>query len=119
LFSYTGLTPSEHSSGDSIRRGSITKQGNRQVRAILIEVAWRAMEKDNNLATFFARISARSGSKRAIVAVARKLIGRIRAAFRHNTLYQVGNDPGASPATSVPLEEIAPELDKRRKPMAS
>lgn len=28
LFSYTGLTPSEHSSGDNIRRGHITRQGN-------------------------------------------------------------------------------------------
>ena len=32
LFSYTGLTPSEHSSGDAIRRGHITRQGNTRVR---------------------------------------------------------------------------------------
>ncbi len=39
LFSYTGLTPSEHSSGDNIRRGQITRQGNSRVRMVLCEVA--------------------------------------------------------------------------------
>lgn len=88
LFSYTGLTPSEHSSGDTTRRGSITKQGNRHLRAILIEVAWRAIDKDKLLAACYERIRARAGGKRAIVAVARKLIGRIRAAFRYRQLYK-------------------------------
>lgn len=40
LMSYLGLVPSEHSSGESIHRGSITKTGNRRVRRILIEAAW-------------------------------------------------------------------------------
>ncbi|MGJ3246848.1 MAG: IS110 family transposase [Elainellaceae cyanobacterium] len=40
LFSYTGLTPTEHSSGEKRRQGAITKQGNRHLRGILIEVAW-------------------------------------------------------------------------------
>ena len=39
--SYTGLVPSEHSSGGSRQRGSITKHGNPRVRHILIELAWR------------------------------------------------------------------------------
>lgn len=88
LFSYTGLTPGEYSSGDKTQRGSITKQGNRHLCSVLIEIAWRAIEQDSNLQSCFAQISARRGSKRAIVAVARKLVGRIRAAFRHQVLYQ-------------------------------
>ena len=36
LFSYTGLTPSEHSSGDTIRKGHITRQGNNRVRHIRV-----------------------------------------------------------------------------------
>jgi hypothetical protein len=59
------------------------------VRSILIEVAWRAIEKDASLARVYERIKIRRGSKRAIVAVARKLIGRIRAAFRHQVLYHI------------------------------
>lgn len=89
LFSYTGLTPGEYSSGEHTRRGRITKQGNSHVRGILIEVSWRAIKQDQSLADCYGRILYRSGSKRAIVAIARKLIGRIRAAFRAQVLYQV------------------------------
>lgn len=95
LFSYTGLTPGEYSSGDQTRRGAITKQGNRHLRSVLIEIAWRAIEQDSSLQACFARISARRDSKRAIVAVARKLIGRIRAAFRHPVLYQTEDTTAA------------------------
>jgi transposase len=40
LMAYLGLIPSEHSSGKSIRRGSITKTGNGHVRRVLVEAAW-------------------------------------------------------------------------------
>ena len=40
LMAYIGLVPSEHSSGDSVRRGGITKAGNGQARRALIEGAW-------------------------------------------------------------------------------
>ncbi len=40
LVSYLGLSPSEHSSGDHIRRGHFTKAGSRHARHMLIEGAW-------------------------------------------------------------------------------
>ena len=40
LMSYLGLVPSEHSSGDRIRRGKITKTGNSNARKALIGAAW-------------------------------------------------------------------------------
>jgi transposase len=40
LMAYLGLVPSEHSSGDSVRRGSITKAGNSHARRVLVEGAW-------------------------------------------------------------------------------
>lgn len=40
LMSYLGLVPSEHSSGQRIKRGSITKAGNGHVRRVLTEAAW-------------------------------------------------------------------------------
>ena len=89
LFSYTGLTPSEHSSGDTIRKGHITRQGNSRVRYILCEAAWRAIREDPVLNAYYEQLYPRRGKKRAIVAVARKLIGRIRAAFRKKRLYQI------------------------------
>lgn len=40
LMAYLGLTPSEHSSGNSVRRGGITKAGSGLARRALIEGAW-------------------------------------------------------------------------------
>ena len=40
LMSYLGLVPSEHSSGESTKRGPITKTGNGHVRRVLVEAAW-------------------------------------------------------------------------------
>jgi transposase len=40
LMAYLGLVPSEHSTGGTIKRGPITKTGNRRARRILIECSW-------------------------------------------------------------------------------
>lgn len=40
LMGYLGLVPSARSSGGTIRRGGITKTGNREARWMLIEAAW-------------------------------------------------------------------------------
>ena len=40
LMAYLGLVPSERSTGDSVRRGGITKTGNARVRRVLAESAW-------------------------------------------------------------------------------
>ena len=40
LMAFLGLVPSEHTTGDTVRRGSITKTGNRRARRVLIEGAW-------------------------------------------------------------------------------
>jgi transposase len=89
LFSYTGLTPSEYSSGETTCKGHITRVGNSRVRHILNQAAWQAISKDLDLKKFFERLYPKTGKKKAIVAVARKLIGRLRAAFRKGVLYQL------------------------------
>jgi transposase len=40
LMAYLGLVPSEQSSGERVRRGGITKTGNKEARRMLIEAAW-------------------------------------------------------------------------------
>jgi transposase len=40
LMGYLGLVPSEDSTGDTIKRGPITKAGNRRARRMLVECAW-------------------------------------------------------------------------------
>ncbi|MDD1444086.1 IS110 family transposase [Dolichospermum sp. ST_sed3] len=87
LFSYTGLTPSEYSSGEHKHLGSISRQGKAALRMILVQIAWRSIQKDKRLLEVFERISKKAGKKRAIVAVARKIVGCIRACFMTGTIW--------------------------------
>jgi transposase len=76
--SFLGLTGKERSTGDTVRRGHITRCGSAPVRSWLVESAWTAYKRDPVLANTFMRIYRRSRSKKiAIVAVARKLAVRL------------------------------------------
>lgn len=93
LSSYTGLTPCEYSSGEHIRRGHISRQGKPMLRCILVQCAWVAIKYDESLRIVYERLSHRAGVKRAIVAVARRLIIRLRACFQTGTLYRSNKLP--------------------------
>lgn len=76
---YYGLCPSESSSGESRRLGSITKHGNPRLRRMMIELAWRIVRFQPNYvalgrwrSVLYTR-SASAARKKAIVAVARRL----------------------------------------------
>lgn len=45
FMSFLGLVPSEHSSGEQRRQGSITKVGNAHARRLLVEAAWHARRR--------------------------------------------------------------------------
>ena len=85
---YLGLTPSERSSGDKIKRGRSGMCGNRQLRSIIIQLAWMTVRKDGSLLDKFDRVYKKSGSKqKAIVASARKLMTKIYAAIQKEEDY--------------------------------
>jgi transposase len=76
---FTGLSPSDYSTGDTDRKGHITRQGSGRIRKWLIESAWVAIRRDPVLFDKYNRVWRASGSsKKAIVAVARKLALRVR-----------------------------------------
>lgn len=84
LYSFTGLTPCEHSSGDSKHIGRISRQGNPIIRGILTEAAWKAIKKDPKLEEVFDRLVQNTGSrKKAILGIARRMIGHIKAEFKN------------------------------------
>ena len=55
FMSYVGLVPSECSSGQSRRQGSITKAGNGHVRRLLVEAAWHQRQRPRVGAALAAR----------------------------------------------------------------
>ena len=89
LSSFAGLTPSEYSSGDQVRHGRITRQGNPILRAALVESSWILIGKDPQMRRFYDRIKIRRGGKKAIVAVARKLCHRLIAITRKGQPYRI------------------------------
>jgi transposase len=89
IAAYVGLTPSQYSSGEHVRLGRITKQGKWNVRALLVEASWRLIRQDYELGQKYERIKARAGGKRAIVAIARTLIIRMRRILLDRTSYAV------------------------------
>ena len=91
IASFVGLTSSEHSSGETERKGRITGMGSGFIRATLIENSWTAIRKDPVLLAKFTRVWHASGSrKKAIVAVARMLIVRFRTCVISGTPYMIG-----------------------------
>ncbi len=90
LASYLGLTPLEYSSGERVRQGRITRCGNKRVRSCLVESAWILIGKDPQMRQRYLRIKARRGAKRAIVAIARNLSGRIRHILLTHEPYVAG-----------------------------
>lgn len=87
---HLGLTPSERSSGDKVSRGRSGMCGNRQLRSIIIQLAWKSVRKDGALLDKFERVYKKSGSKqKAIVAVARKLMTKLYAIITKEEAYRV------------------------------
>lgn len=89
--SYLGLTPAQYSSGEHTRLGHITRQGNSQLRRVLVESAWTVIKHDPHLRAKYDRLKAKgTNGKKAIVAVARSLAVRLRRILLDQTEYVVG-----------------------------
>lgn len=90
LAAYVGLTPSQYTSADKVRMGRITCMGKNTLRAMLVQAAWALIRKDGVMREKYERIKARAGAKRAIVAIARTLLIRMRRLLLDRNPYVVG-----------------------------
>jgi len=104
LMAFFGLVPGEESSGNTTRRGGITKTGNRRARRVLVEAAWHyrrapaltqalkkrqagqppdviahAWKAQQRLHRKFWRIACRKEKCKAVTATARELAGFVWA----------------------------------------
>lgn len=74
LQSYAGLVPSTRQSGNVSRSGPLSKQGNKLMRWALVQDAWQAIRHSKRFRKTFTKISRKRGTKKAVVAVARKIL---------------------------------------------
>jgi transposase len=90
LMAYLGLVPSEDSTGDKIKRGPITKTGNRRARRILVECAWSYQYPPRIGQDKLAKVAAAPPAVREIAWKAQcRLSGRYRALIRRGKLKTV------------------------------
>ncbi|MGZ9106765.1 MAG: IS110 family RNA-guided transposase [Rhodoplanes sp.] len=90
LMGYLGLVPSEHSTGDTIKRGPITKAGNRRARRVLVESAWSYRYPPRVSPAKQARVEAAPPAAREIAWKAQtRLYARYRALIRRGKLKTV------------------------------
>lgn len=74
LVGYSGLGAGIYASGQTMRTGSITKQGRSELRRVMVEAAWTAVEHSAHWKAQFQRLAVKKGHGKAIVAIARKLL---------------------------------------------
>ena len=75
LAAWTGIVPSVYQSAEKYRTGRITKQGSRQLRWILIEVAHSAARtKHSHFHQYFTRMKRKVGYQKAVVALAHTVL---------------------------------------------
>jgi len=79
LMGYLGLVPSERSTGDTVKRGGITKAGNRRARRILVECSWSYRHPPRVGKEKLAKVAA---APRAVQEIAWKAQSRLSARFR-------------------------------------
>ncbi len=90
LVHYVGLTPGERSSGEEIIRSRTGLIGSRQLRSIIMQLAWVAVRKDGALLDKFDRVYKSTGCKqKAIVAVGRKLMMKVYAIEEKEVNYEI------------------------------
>ena len=108
LAAYLGLVPTLYASGESARRGKITKAGNVHIRRALVQASWQyrhraavgpklrerqvgqpqrvltiADEAQRRLTARFQRLVARGkNTNKVVIAIARELVGFLWAALR-------------------------------------
>lgn len=84
---YAGLVPRQFQSGETDRRGRITRRGPALLRKVLVEAAWMMLRYDAWAARTLEHLSKgqKTRRKQALVALARKLLVRCWAMLRHDT----------------------------------
>lgn len=88
LVGWSGLAPAINESAGKSSNGHITKKGNKFLRTILVLAANSiAIGRPNKLRFFYQRIKAKKGHKKAIVALARKLVSIIHHLLKFKEIY--------------------------------
>jgi transposase len=85
---YAGLAPGQRESAGRSKQLGITKEGSALLRWVLIEAAWQLVYRTRRWGAVFETLARRTGKKKAIVAVARRLLCVMVSLLRSGRAYQ-------------------------------
>lgn len=88
LTSYAGLNPRVSQSGETLRTGKISKQGDIHLRWMLNQCANVAIRHDSHIAKLYHRYRKTKNHNQAITAIARKMLTYIFTMIEKNITYQ-------------------------------
>ena len=90
VVAYAGLAPGRRSSAGKVRDLGITKAGSGLLRWVLVEASWQAVRYSAHWRGIYERLKHRRGGRRAIVAVARRMLEVMVALLRSGQAYREG-----------------------------
>jgi transposase len=113
LTAWAGLAPGNNQSG-SKRHKAKTREGNRNLRQIMVQIAWAAARTKNSYAqALYRRLAGRRGKKRAIIAVARTLLSSFWYMLTRGEPYkELGGDYFDQRRKDVKVNVLTKQLEK-------
>ena len=106
---YAGLAPIRRESAGKRHELRITKQGSRILRWALVESAWQLVRYSRKWQRVFEALAKRRGKKRAIIAVARRLLAMMLAMLKTGTRYDYTRGGETAPHGGRPASRSATE----------
>ena len=93
--SYAGLTPRRFQSGESDRRGRISKAGCASLRKLLVEVAWGMLQHNPRAREVYSGLckGQKTRRKQAAIALARRILVWCWAMLRDNRVWDEKHQP--------------------------
>jgi transposase len=88
VVAYAGLAPGFRESAGKRQALGISKEGSRLLRWALVEATWRLVRLTKRWETVFESLSQRRGKRKAIVAVARRLLTVMASVWRSGVRYR-------------------------------
>jgi transposase len=96
VVAYAGLAPGRRESAGKAKDLGITKRGSGLLRWVLVEASWQLVRRSTYWRNVYENLKRRRGGRRAIVAVARRLLTLMAALLRDGVAYHERPIPAAT-----------------------
>lgn len=93
VIAYAGLVPGQRESAGKRKALHIEKTGSPLLRWVLVQSAWQLVKRSPKWRLIYEKLKLRAGVKKAIVAIARRLLGLCYSVLKNETDYQEGTLP--------------------------